>query len=162
MLTKGLTRSLLRLVSQTWLRCKVMLKNAMQSLKGVKLCNREAKSRAFFQSSQKFKSPVPCLSPARPARAPRKSLQPAQRSPALPPRRLVLQAPRRLLLLASRLLHALLLTLSLPLSRTTLVCLLPSVSGGSELRTNRPAPSLASPLPISPGSVLVSRRLRLL
>jgi hypothetical protein len=158
---EGLTRSLLLLVSQTWLRCKVMLRNAMQSLKGVKLCNREVKSRACFQSFQKSKSPMQHLSPARPARAPRKSLRPAQRSPALPPRRLVLRAPRRLLLLATRPSHALLLILFLPLSRTTSACLLPSVNGGSELRTNRPVPSLALPLPISPEFVLVSRRLRL-
>jgi len=100
------------------------------------------------------------LLPARPARAPRRPLHPAQRSPALPPRRPVLQAPRRLLLPAIRLLHALLLILFLPLSRTTSVCLLPSVSGGSELRTNQPAPSLELPLPISPESVPVSRQLR--
>ena len=42
----GPTRSLLLLVSQTWLRCKVMPRNVMQSLKGVKLCNRGVKSRA--------------------------------------------------------------------------------------------------------------------
>jgi hypothetical protein len=64
----GNTRSLLQLDSRTWLRCKVMLRNAMQSSKGAKLCNREAKSRAFFRSSQRPLTQA--LSPVRPAQAP--------------------------------------------------------------------------------------------
>lgn len=154
-------RFLLLPVSRTLLRCKVMLRNAMQSLRGVKLCNREARSRASFQSFLRFKLPMQNLSPVRSAQAPRSSHRPAQSSPARPLRRPVLRAPRSPILLASRPSHVLLLILFLPLSRTTLVCLLPSVSGGSELHTSRPAPSLALPLPISAEFVLVSRRPRL-
>lgn len=168
MLTQGNTRLLLQLDSQTWLRCKVMLRNAMQSSKGAKLCNREVKSRAFFRSSQRLLmqafSPVPpLLAPRRYHRPPlRRYPLPAPRRPALPPKRPVSQAPRSLLLQVSRRSHVLLPILSLPPSRMTLACLLPSASGGLELRTNLPVLSPASTPPISAEFASASKQPQLL